>query len=68
MDRSRISKRKAAPLRNLQRRVRARRDEPEPEDVSSQEESGSEDGRSGQDSEDGSDDDDEHDEEVCAHH
>ena len=59
MDRSRISKRKAAPLRNLQRRVRARRDEPEPEDVSSQEENSSE---------DGSDEDDEHDEEVCAHY
>ena len=44
MDRSRITKRKA-PLRNLQRRVRARRDEPEIEEVFS-EESGSEDGLS----------------------
>ena len=54
MDRSRIAKRKA-PLNNLQRRVRARRDEPEPEEVLS-EESGSEDGHSEQDSEDASDD------------
>ena len=46
-------------MRNLQRRVRARRDEPEPEDVYSQEENSSE---------DGSDEDDEHDEEVCAHY
>ncbi|RYP20361.1 hypothetical protein DL766_008220 [Monosporascus sp. MC13-8B] len=52
MDRPTSEKRKA-PLHNLQRRVRARKDEPEPEEVFSEQESTDEEDDSEQDSEAG---------------
>ncbi len=52
MDRSSLGKRRA-PLQNLQRRVKARKNEPEPEELFS-EESDDDGSHSGQDSEDDS--------------
>ncbi|RYP29909.1 hypothetical protein DL767_006508 [Monosporascus sp. MG133] len=57
MDRPTLAKRKA-PLHNLQRRVRARKDEPEPEEVTSEQENTDEEDDSEQDGESESDGDD----------